>query len=425
MKDESFSPGAVEDRTRAWLDANVRAGVSAARRAAEPRFADDGTPLRMSQHDFLSLQRKLKLLRWLDALQFESCIDIGSGIEWYPAFVGRRYGVPAYYSDFVHTMNLPTGAGMGRLDHAVTMNVARLPFVDGAFDVVLSSEVLEHLVRPLEAIAELRRIARKYVVLTSLEALSATRWQRMLAHHRVDSRQPHVERNFFLLPEIHALFGPGTHTENLEDDMALPASAFAPSTVREAAYGALTERERVVDALVRSIGRGGHDAGTLGLLVVKAQDGHVPAPPSAADDPARARWLLETTAALEKQALARLAATTDGEPPPAALDRPVAPELLARLCCPDCRASLAPRPGALDCTGCGRRFQTEYGVPILYPREPAVDDGVAAAAARLAGGDPQRRELLEQLGHKLRRNELPPSRLRRAVWELERWLGVG
>src|SRR5262249_28054438 len=155
-------------------------------------------------------------------------------IEWYPALVGRRYGVPAYYSDFVHTMNLPTGGGVGRLDHAVTMNIGRLPFVDGAFDVVLSSEVLEHLVRPLEAIAELLRVGRRYVVLTSLEALSVSRWQRWLSHHRVDSRQPHVERNFFLLPEVHALFGPGTHTENLEDDAALPASAFAPVAVREA-----------------------------------------------------------------------------------------------------------------------------------------------------------------------------------------------
>jgi len=427
VKDASFSPGAVEDRTRAWLDANVRAGVAAARRGdAERLFADDGTPRRMTQHDFLSLQRKLKLLRWLDVLRFESCIDVGSGIEWYPALVARRYGVPAYYSDFVHTMNLPTGSGLGRLDHAVTMNVARLPFADGAFDVVLSSEVLEHLVRPLEAIAELLRVARRYVVLTSLEALSASRWQRMLSHHRVDSREPHVERNFFLLPEIHALFGPGTHTENLEDDPALPASAFAPLAARERAYGALAERERLVDALVRAVGRPGHPDGTLGLLLVKAQDGTVPAPPSAADDPARARWLLETSAALERQAFARLAVTRDDEKPPAAQNRPVAPELLARLCCPDCRAPLAQRPGALQCSGCGRRYDTDYGVPILYPRDAdaEVADPVAEVALRLAGGDPRRRELLEWLGRRLRRNERPPSRLRRTAWALERWLGL-
>lgn len=424
MTDEPFSPEAVEDRTRAWLDRNVRAGVAAARRTPERRFADDGTPLRMGQEYFLTLQRKLKVLRWLDVLQFESLIDVGSGIEWYPALVGRRYGVPAYYSDFVHTMNLPTGGGLGRLDHAVTMNVARLPFVDGAFDVVLSSEVLEHLVRPLEAIAELSRIARRYVVLTSLEALSVSRWRRFLSHHRVDSRQPHVERNFFLLPEAHALFGPGTHTENLEDDTALPSSGFAPASVREAAYAALTDRERLVDALVRAVARPGHGAGTLGLLVVKAQDGRVPAAPDPASDSVCARWLLETSAALEKRAFERLAGTVDDQAPATDKERPVADELLARLCCPDCRAALARRPGGLECSGCGRRFETDYGVPILYPGEVS-DDGGVAAAARLAAGDPERRRVLERLARRLRRNERPPSGARRAAWRLEDWLGLG
>jgi uncharacterized protein YbaR (Trm112 family) len=102
----------------------------------------------------------------------------------------------------------------------------------------------------------------------------------------------------------------------------------------------------------------------------------------------------------------------------------VAAELLARLCCPDCRAVLAQAAGGLDCRGCGRRFETDYGVPILYPREADGAGGIGAVAARLAGGDPERQRVLERLGQRLRRNERPPGRLRRAAWELERRLGM-
>ena len=47
-----------------------------------------------------------------------------------------------------------------------TGDVRALPFEDGAFDVVLCSEVLEHLARPCAAVRELKRVARQRVVLT-------------------------------------------------------------------------------------------------------------------------------------------------------------------------------------------------------------------------------------------------------------------
>ncbi len=45
-------------------------------------------------------------------------------------------------------------------------NIFALPFADDSFDVVLCSEVLEHLDNPAAAFSELRRIARRRVVLT-------------------------------------------------------------------------------------------------------------------------------------------------------------------------------------------------------------------------------------------------------------------
>lgn len=45
-------------------------------------------------------------------------------------------------------------------------SVYELPYDDDSFDLVLCSEVLEHLDRPDEAVAELRRVARRHVLLT-------------------------------------------------------------------------------------------------------------------------------------------------------------------------------------------------------------------------------------------------------------------
>jgi ubiquinone/menaquinone biosynthesis C-methylase UbiE len=45
-------------------------------------------------------------------------------------------------------------------------SVYALPYADGQFDLVLCSEVLEHLDRPDEALAELKRVARRHVLLS-------------------------------------------------------------------------------------------------------------------------------------------------------------------------------------------------------------------------------------------------------------------
>lgn len=45
-------------------------------------------------------------------------------------------------------------------------DITALPFADGAFDLVLCTEVLEHLPHPERALAELRRVARGYCLLS-------------------------------------------------------------------------------------------------------------------------------------------------------------------------------------------------------------------------------------------------------------------
>src|SRR5262249_26891438 len=156
--------------TRHWLESNyltALAGLDAQRTV----FDERGEPQNLTPYVFQEEHRKLKIFRSLDRFEFNSFIDIGSGFDRYPDLVRERYGADPYLSAFARAMNLPYGGHeYGRLDHAITLNIARLPFADDTFDVVLSSEVLEHLVSPIEAIAELLRVTRKFLVMTSLEA---------------------------------------------------------------------------------------------------------------------------------------------------------------------------------------------------------------------------------------------------------------
>ena len=61
-------------------------------------------------------------------------------------------------------------ASLNKLDHAVTMQLPALPFRDDAFDVVLCSEVFEHLVQPVAA--------------PSFDSITRSNWRDRMPHCR-------------------------------------------------------------------------------------------------------------------------------------------------------------------------------------------------------------------------------------------------
>jgi SAM-dependent methyltransferase len=413
---------AVEERTRHWLEANYLSAIANLHDPAHGVYDAGGQPQRLTAYHFQEVQRKLKIFRWLDRLRFSSFIDIGSGFDQYPNLVRERYGVPSYYSDFAHSMNLPYGgAEYGKLDNAITLNIVRLPFADDAFDVVLSSEVLEHLVRPVDAIAELLRITRTCLIMTSLEALSVNRWQRFLSHARVDISQPHVERNFFLLDELDAIFGPEWHHENLFYDETLPTTSSAPLERQDQAYAKIRDAEELAAALSKAVSVNDHRHGSMGILIVKPKPGTTMG--AAADAHALARWLIERTAAGQRAGFRLVDQIRKGTAAFTTPERPLAPQLLALLRCPDCRAQLAPMGPGARCQGCGTSFPGEYGVPVMYPQHvEASHDGEEDVLRRLCGTDTRRQAVVRRIRDRLRRNEEPPGALRRLFWRVDQLL---
>lgn len=427
----SVHSGRVERDTRSWLTDTFHTGVAGTLEPERLVYDADGQPRRVTPAHFGRLVRKLKILRWLDRLEFRTFVDVASGWEHVPHLVTERYGVPAFYCDMVHELNLPTdGLVWGKLDHAVTMQLPALPFKDDAFDVVLCSEVFEHLVRPVEAMAELLRVARRYVVLTTLEGLSPDRWRQLRSHFLVDVRVPHVERNFLVLDEFRAVFGDGLRHENLLYSPGMPRSLFDPPHLQAPAYAALDDRAKLERALCRAVAEPGHGRGAMGIVLVKPLGGATVHEPRPDADPELARWLVEKAFQEQEQAELVLAVweafrrDPSLRPKEPGVDRPVATSLLAYLQCPDCHGELVRNAtgGGLRCPACDAAFASEYGVPMLYPRQ-GRSLTEAECLDRICGTDAARRRIVRRVLRRLRRNEAPPGRFRRTLWSLAHRLG--
>lgn len=118
------------------------------------------------------LQRFL-IGRFLDAvveltqsLQLTSILDAGSG----EGFVSQRIlemrpdvtivGLDLDQDAMLRGQDIHPGINFARGD------VYALPFADNSIDLVLCNEVLEHLLQPQRALAELQRVSRRYCLLS-------------------------------------------------------------------------------------------------------------------------------------------------------------------------------------------------------------------------------------------------------------------
>jgi ubiquinone/menaquinone biosynthesis C-methylase UbiE/uncharacterized protein YbaR (Trm112 family) len=351
-----------------WLDRRYSRGADGRYKAHQPI---QGLRTEFSEPNALvRLARTYKLLEWIHGLKFESVLDIGGGEGYLSALIRDLFD-----PQVVHTCDLSVEAnrrawelfGIG----GVSADASRLPFADGAYDLVVCSEVIEHLSRPALAIGEVMRVARKYAIVSTAEFSPLGETERKLRVLTLDRSYPHAELNWFTPDDFTLLMGDNTVMSPQYKSIAhrLPVADRGQDDV---------ERTLVFLTDARQIG-----VDRTGVIAVHAKDGTVLEPqPFTATDVRRTLDRLLEGPLMQSPVLS-----------PGGVD----PELGRRLRCVSCGARVEPRGSdpSLACEGCGTGYQLSHGVPVMLTDDQGDSHQAAReaeCASRLAGGRAERRE---------------------------------
>lgn len=154
---------AYTDETKAWLDRRFSetdaAGVYFAHQPIYG-FREGHCEDNIMRRYIITYQ----IMNALGRLQFDSLLDVGGAEGYKAALVREIFGVAVRSCDLSAAASTRAKEIFNVPGEAV--DIANLPYEDGAFDVVLCSETLEHVVDIRAATRELIRVARKAVVIT-------------------------------------------------------------------------------------------------------------------------------------------------------------------------------------------------------------------------------------------------------------------
>lgn len=192
---------------RDWLDSRFSRGGDGYYFAHQPVY---GLGSAHSEPGHLRrLARTLNLLLALSRLEFRSFLDVGAGEGYLSVLINRLLSAEGVALE----LSLEAARRARELFgiRSVVADAHELPFPDGSFDLVLASELIEHVERPWQVAAELRRVARRYVVVSTEEFCLDEQEQQLKLRLR-DFHIPHPERNFFTAGDLRRLLG---------DDIAL------------------------------------------------------------------------------------------------------------------------------------------------------------------------------------------------------------
>lgn len=188
--------------TREWLDGRYRRMTPDGVYFAHQPIYGRGLEGSSEWGHLWRLARQYQILNLARGFGFSSMLDVG-GSEGFTCHLAR-----SLFGCSVKNADLATEACKRSWDlfevPGVACDSCRLPFRDRSFDLVVCTEVLEHVEYPVETLLELERVTRGVLILTTDEV--------RLSREAVDAHrhtfQPHEERNLFHIDDFAAILGP-------------------------------------------------------------------------------------------------------------------------------------------------------------------------------------------------------------------------
>jgi SAM-dependent methyltransferase len=127
--------------------------------------------------------RRRIILKLLRELEFSDCLDAGCAQPFLIEEIVRRYGVRGYGCDISDTVMTENAARFPNIQFRdLDLTRERWP-ADKQFDLVVSSEVLEHIPEWKRALTNLARMSRRHLLIT-VPAGRLRMMDRMVGHHQ-------------------------------------------------------------------------------------------------------------------------------------------------------------------------------------------------------------------------------------------------
>lgn len=146
---------------------------------------------------FFASQRIEYMRSWLDFRDVQSALDVGCGSGFSTFYMGQQV---ADIWAFDRSNRMLADHPLKGQHKLVIADALQLPFADNSFDLVYGWEILHHIARPEDALAEMARVSRTYVLVAEPNPLNPVQFAFALA----DAEHRWVLR--YRLPYMRGLF---------------------------------------------------------------------------------------------------------------------------------------------------------------------------------------------------------------------------
>jgi uncharacterized protein YbaR (Trm112 family) len=337
--------------TRKWLDERYMRDENGIFRAHRPIYGFGIGP--SERNHTIRFGIALGILKTLNSLEWNTLIDVGGGEGYLSWIIRRVFNKEAFTSELSFEANKRAGEFFGL--QGITADIHRLPFKTDSFDIVLASEVIEHLQYPHIGLYEILRVAKKAVLFTTAEAYS-TRFEQKLRLKTRNFNALHGERNYWHPDDFKNFF-------NYDIEILTCTKAFMDideRSIDENEAKILVEKMTTLD---------NYDRNALDALILIKKYPKI-----------KTNKQLDEKYIIDRLFSGKVEHNTKAE------KQISFPKEL--LCCPACRNDLIPDKNTLVCTRCNTVFPIIDNIPVLMPSEKIYQisaEEYSAAGIKLEG----------------------------------------